>query len=246
MKNVSGTREYTIRERGGDLPRSKYGWEVSSREARHAAGDEDVIFLEVLMDKDGFITGTKEVKNESSLVQSMDLGAALISDLMEDAGFEHYGVKGMRWGVRREQFVTSAHQRELSKERERQEKRLPSGVRATPTIGSSRRKKSEVKTKGGQDHPPTEDAIKVAAATQKLKKSGVAALSNKELQEVERRLNLEASVKRLAAGQRSLGEKFVDGLLGRGSKDDRKGLENQAGQKASQHLIKKVSKLAFG
>lgn len=87
MKNPSGTREYTIRERGGDLPRSKYYWEVSTREARHAEGD-DFTLLEVLMDEDGFITG---VKKADSIEQTMELGEAFLA---------HYGVKGMKWGVR--------------------------------------------------------------------------------------------------------------------------------------------------
>jgi 2'-5' RNA ligase len=95
IKNASGTREYTIRERGGDLPGSKYGWEVSSRQARHADGDEDTIFLEVLMDKDGFITGTKQVPAE--IKQAMDFAEDVLA---------HYGVKGMRWGQRKEHAQT--------------------------------------------------------------------------------------------------------------------------------------------
>jgi len=92
MKNPSGTREYSIRERGGDLPKSKYYWEVSTREARHAAGD-DFTLVEVLTDDDGFITGTKVVKAESTMAQTADLGADFLA---------HYGVKGMKWGVRNE------------------------------------------------------------------------------------------------------------------------------------------------
>ena len=92
MKNPSGTREYTIRERGGDLPTSKYYWEVSTREARHAEGD-DFTLVEVLRDEDGFITGTKTVKADDAMAQTIDLGEAFLA---------HYGVKGMKWGVRKE------------------------------------------------------------------------------------------------------------------------------------------------
>jgi hypothetical protein len=81
---------------------------------------------------------------------------------------------------------------------------------------------------------------------QKIKKSGLSALSNNELQEVQRRLNLENDVKRLMVGDRTVGQKFIDGLLGRGSKEDRKMLENRAGQKAQEAVIKKVGKAAVG
>lgn len=93
MKNASGTREYTIRERGGDLPQSKYYWEVSSRQARHAAGN-DFTLLEVAMDEDGYITGLKKVPNSDSMAQTVDIGSEFV--------LEHFGTKGMRWGVRKE------------------------------------------------------------------------------------------------------------------------------------------------
>lgn len=208
MKNASGTREYTIRERGGDLPRSKYGWEVSSREARHAEDGADTIFLEVLMDEDGFITGTKEAKEEDFLAQSMDLGSVLISDLMpSDEDLEHYGVKGMRWGVSRSRDARS--DREVA----RREKRPAQDVAALPTIGLTKKSKSKVHTEGGEDHPPSDDAVKIALTKQKLKKSGVAALSNKELQELQTRLNLERNVSQLTpVGTAARGRKFVKGL----------------------------------
>lgn len=197
MKNASGNREYTIRERGGDLPTSKYGWEVSSRVARHAADGEDTIFLDVLMDEDGFITGTKEVKDESSMAQSMGFGAVLISDLMgDDDSVEHYGVKGMRWGVRRE---------------------APSAVAAVGTskVRRGARRKTKIKTEGGENHPASADAIKVAEHKAKLRKSGTSALSNKELQELQTRLNLERNVAQLApVGTAAKGRKFVKGLTG--------------------------------
>lgn len=234
MKNASGNREYTIRERGGDLPNSKYYWEVSTRAARHADGQDDFLLLEVLTDENGFITGTK-MAEEDSMAQTVALGEAFL---------EHYGVKGMRWGQRRSEFVTRQHQKALSAEAKQQEKRPSRDVRAVPTIGKSKRKQSRIDTKGGEDHPPTEDAIKIAVSKQKLKKSGPAALTNVELAEVQRRLNLENDVVRLTAAQRTSGQRFVDGLLGRGSKDDRRGAENQAGQ-AAQEILKKHAKKKF-
>lgn len=234
MKNPSGTREYTIRERGGDLPDSKYIWEVSTRQARHADG-EDILVVEVIMNKDGFITKLNPVVENKSLEQTIDLGAEFLA---------HYGVKGMRWGQRKQEFVTRQHQQRLKVEAANRNARSPQEVKAYPTIGSSKRKKATVDTKGGEDHPPTEDAIKVAVAKQKLKKSGTAALTNSELQEMQRRLNLENDVQRLLTGDKTAGQRFIDGLLGRGSKEDRKSVENQVGQKTSALVAPTAVKIA--
>jgi phage gp16-like protein len=110
-----------------------------------------------------------------------------------DAGREfiaHYGVKGMRWGVRR-----SAS---------------PTEVTTQSVVNAGLSSKTKVKAKGGQAHPATDDAIKAAMQKQKLKKSGTAALSNKELSELRDRLQLEQQVKQLAA---PTGKKFVTGQL---------------------------------
>ena len=95
MTNVSGTRQYTIRERGwelpaegGALPSSKHFWTVTTREVKHADGDF-TWDIEVVVDDEGYISDLKPVEN--SMAQTVDLGTEWL---------EHYGVKGMRWGVR--------------------------------------------------------------------------------------------------------------------------------------------------
>jgi 2'-5' RNA ligase len=96
MTNLSGTRQYTIRERGwelpaegGALPRSKHFWAVTSREIKHADG-EITTTVEVMLDDDGFITDLNPIEN--SMAQTVDLGAEFL---------KHHGVKGMKWGVRK-------------------------------------------------------------------------------------------------------------------------------------------------
>ena len=81
----------------------------------------------------------------------------------------HFGVKGMRWGVRRER---------------------PSAVSVT-------QRGKKLKTSGGHGRKASPDAIKVAQLRQVRKKSGTAALSNEELQAYQRRLNLEQQVRTL-------------------------------------------------
>jgi hypothetical protein len=188
MTNVSGTRQYTIRERGwelppegGALPASKRYWDISSREIRHADGDVTTI-LELTLDDDGFITDMQEAPTGDALAQStIELGSDFLAALGLEVGIEHYGVKGMRWGVRKE---------------------APEAVsaKATSVVPQGKRRRTKIEVEGGENHPAHEDAIKVAEAKTKLKKSGPAALSNRELQEVATRLNLERNVAQLVSG----------------------------------------------
>jgi hypothetical protein len=125
-----------------------------------------------------------------SLAQSVaDVGAAFV--------LEHYGVKGMRWGHR---------------------KPPPQAVRpsATSVVPRGTRRKTKIKVAGGENHPAHDDAVKVAQAKAKMQKSGTSALSNRELQELQNRLNLERNVKQLVGSTTTTGRgrKFVKGLTG--------------------------------
>lgn len=104
----------------------------------------------------------------------------------------HYGVKGMRWGVRKDRSPTEV------------------GAQATQTVLRGRAK---VKTTGGENQPASPDAVRAATQKQKLKKSGAAALSNRELQELATRMQLEVNVKRLSAETATGGKKFVQKAL---------------------------------
>ncbi len=94
---------------------------------------------------------------------------------------EHYGVKGMRWGLRKAQgadeLVTTTHTR--------------AGLSG----------KTRVKAKGGAGHDAHPDAIKVAAKKQKLKKSGPASLSDQELRDIITRTQLEGQAKLAVQGK---------------------------------------------
>src|SRR3954453_4657267 len=105
---------------------------------------------------------------------------------------EHYGIKGMHWGRRKATPPRAVTPSAVS--------RVPHGVK----------RKTKIEVEGGENHPAHEDAIKVAEARAKLRNSGTAALSNKELREVANRLQLEQQVKQLAAPR---GKSFVTNLL---------------------------------
>jgi 2'-5' RNA ligase len=208
-----------IKKRRDEAKNEAFVQQTLGERAIHAATSVEApdISIDLKLNDLGQISGVTFVElSEDTLnepmAQTMELGEAFLI---------HYGVKGMRWGQRKEEFVTRSHQRRRTAEAATREKRPARDVEAFPTIGTSKRAKAKINTTGGHDHPPTEDAIQVAVARRKLEKSGVAALSNHELQVMERRLNLESNVQRLAGGNRTAGQKFVDGLLGRSDKKDK-------------------------
>jgi hypothetical protein len=99
----------------------------------------------------------------------------------------HHGVKGMKWGVRREKS-------------------------SSVTVSDKGKK---LKTSGGYNHPAHPDAVRARKISQVGKKSGLKALSNEELRAFNERLNLEQNAKRLAFQDQSKAKKFVSTLLGR-------------------------------
>ena len=108
----------------------------------------------------------------------------------------HYGVKGMKWGVTR-----AANK----------------AAKNSPEVTVTQKKGGTfVQTKGGKKLPASEDAKNAAIGRQKAKASTTDALSNAELRQVVERMNLEAQYSRLAfeSDRRSVGQKFISGLLG--------------------------------
>lgn len=102
---------------------------------------------------------------------------------------QHYGVKGMRWGVRRKRTAA------------------PAEVKVT-------QKGAKLKAKGGTNQPASKDAITTKTIDQVIKKSGYQALSNQDLQAYNNRLNLEANARRLRTQNATAGQRFVKALLG--------------------------------
>lgn len=121
---------------------------------------------------------------EFRLEYNYDLAEVSMSAERGKEFLSHYGIKGMRWGVRRSAEVTAV---------------------SRPDSGLLRRQ-TKVGVKGGESHPAHEDAVKAAVQKQKLKKSGAAALSNQELRDLATRLQLENQVQVLAS---SKGKAFV-------------------------------------
>jgi 2'-5' RNA ligase len=123
---------------------------------------------------------------EFELKEQEEVSLAM-SDVFVTDFLQHHGVKGQKWGVRRERStsVTTSH---------------------TPG--------KKIKAKGGQDLPSHEDAVKAAVSKQRAKKSTTDALSNKELKDLVERMNLEQQYSRLSGkGNKGEGQKFVEEQL---------------------------------
>lgn len=161
----------------------EFTWTLDIDKVKHATDDtEEVVVYVVKRDVKGRVTDVQLKKDAMS--QTAELGEEFLS---------HYGIKGMRWGVRNRRGEPLAV--------------TPQGVSRVP---HGNRRRTKVKTEGGENQPATEDAVRVAETKAKLKKSGVAALSNQELRDVAERIRLEEQAKELVQPK---GKKFVKGLL---------------------------------
>lgn len=123
-----------------------------------------------------------------------DTSAGVAMSETADRGVEflsHYGVKGMRWGVRKSDSPTEV---------------------AISTNQARFTGKTKLKAEGGTKQPASKDAVKVATQKQKLKKSGAAALSDQELRDIITRTQLETQAQAAVAtrGQRFL-KKHLEG-----------------------------------
>lgn len=114
------------------------------------------------------------------------------SNLDFDNVLSHYGVKGMKWGVRRtpEQLGRARKARKARKAAAKEQKKVD------------------------RTRPASEDAVKAATYRRVAKNAGTSSLSNQELDALLKRVNLEERyVAALGADQKSLGRIFVESLV---------------------------------
>lgn len=109
-----------------------------------------------------------------------------------EATLMHYGIPGMKWGRRKDK-----------------------GSRNTPTnLRDTKRRKISVDAEGNfrnsRGTKLDDDAVAARAAQNKAKKSGTDALSNKELQALTQRMNLEQQLVRLTEGTKTEARKEAE------------------------------------
>lgn len=142
----------------------------------------------------------------------LDLPA--LFDAIAAKGLKHYGIKGMKWGVRKRGGPTTTSVATGGKNTSRTKVQLSEGRKE--------------KAKGVSD-----DAARAAISKEVIKTSkSTASLSNKELQDLVTRMNLEQQYERLSEGQKSAGQKFVAQLLGTAGKQQASAIVNQQAAKA--------------
>ena len=161
-----------------------------------------------------------------------------------DSFLSHFGVKGMKWGVRRSQaqrvgdvFLERGLAISTPGTRARGAARAAK-IASTPVKVTEKGKK--LKTSGGRGRPAHSDAVRARTHGQVGKKSGLKALSNEELQVYAHRLQLEQNVKRLRYNEMNPGKKFVATLLGQSGKS----LASEGVNKGTKEIGKRAVKLA--
>lgn len=134
-----------------------------------------------------------------------------------DEVLAHFGVKGMHWGSRKASVDvvsrTTGH-RTTVKFNPRKAK-VDVGPDGKPGISTNSR--HELRRIQKQiDRHPSDDAANAAKAKAKLKKGGVKALSNKELQDIVTRINLEKQYSTLNPSKLKAAGSVVKGVLATG------------------------------
>ena len=131
---------------------------------------------------------------------------------MAEHNLSHYGVKGMKWGVRKSEggggvrgAVGEAKARVKKEIAERTDKETH--VRTKPG--------QLVRVVGGNKRGPHEDAVKARTSEQVAKRSTLDALSNKDLQHLVQRMNLEAQYRQLASKEtrKSTAQRWTEKLV---------------------------------
>ena len=157
VTNKAGTKKYRVDIVQLSQNPHDWGWTLGTEAVQHA---EITTRILAVRDKRGLVTSVKA----DSMAQA---------DIFVGEFLQHYGTKGMKWGVRKNAPA-------------------PGTVRVTE-------KGKKLKTAGGKGFETHPDATNAATTKQKLKGSGPKALSNKELQDLSTRLNLERNVRSLMA-----------------------------------------------
>ena len=137
------------------------------------------------------------------------------SEIVENV-LEHVGVKGMKWGVRRERVGDVVLGRGLGIS--------TPGSRARGAQVTVKDKVKKLKTSGGKGLPAHPDALRAHRIGQVVKKSGTKAVSTQDLHSYANRLQVEQNISRLSSNNKSAGLKVSTMIL------------KQAGNKAVQEV----------
>lgn len=148
--------------------------------------------------------GFTPFKAEDNFLEQMDNAAEFLS---------HYGVKGMKWGVSRSESgkvsVSATAKAAANDVKNRVNKEVAERTSAEVTVRA--KPGSIVRVVGGNRRTAHQDAINARIAEQIAKRNTLDALSNKDLQQLVTRMNLEQQYRNLAVKENRLsaGEKMI-------------------------------------
>ena len=212
-------------------------------------------------------TGTAETRvhpyrNEHGLIEEFIVIAANVSEADLPHAIRHYGVKGMKWGVRRKASAllssagaaarakrsSMAEARAVKKDIRDNEKYMSKVAKSEGKIQKKQDREiaknlaKDEKKQARRDNfkrPVTEDAVNASKGRDRAGKHGTDALSNKDLQSLVTRMNLEQQLVKLkenedAAKARNSGREYLNDLM----KDAGRTLVNEAASYAAQEGMK--------
>lgn len=121
------------------------------------------------------------------------------NEFIEEADLMHYGVKGMKWGVRRNNDGRSGTFKRMREEK--QFRKAVSGSSATrytgesgePVVAFSKPKRGVVATTGGSNVKVSEDAEIAQVYRHIAANNSISSLSNKQIEAVTKRFQLESN-----------------------------------------------------
>lgn len=150
-------------------------------------------------------------------VAQLDLPA--IFDAIKSKGLKHYGIKGMKWGVRKKGGPTTTS--------------VAAGPNTRRTkVALSDTDKASARSVSDDAARAAKSQAKIVSTSSNPSKRSTSSLSNKELQDLVTRMNLEQQYARLSNDQKSAGQKFVAQLLGNAGKQQVSSIVNQQAAQA--------------
>jgi hypothetical protein len=131
----------------------------------------------------------------------------------------HFGVKGMRWGVSKNDTTKVG--------------------RSTITSKNTKIKEVNLANQVKKQTAPSKDASSAAISKKKISEKSLDALSNDELKRLVNRMNLEKQYKDLKNGDLTSGQKFVKELIERNKKDLSTSVSTEFSKRLQSTLSKK-------